>query len=188
MADETKRGVILYLAYSADGGTESSCGAKSNAGSVGIQLELFPVGNPSAVIFTNPKRNDLDHVLKVIERFAVKKILDLRDLPALNFERVSRNAFLDTLSKSRVEYLSFPALLGKEFEVDTISEFFHLIHTDAKPNWSDLVKNILEPLIRSGPTIVFTEAAPEVDEVAQEFAESLIRSNVRFSQVFANVH
>jgi len=186
MANKGDGRVVLYLAYSADVGS----GRPNHLahGPLGIQLELFPIGNPDAVIFTSPRRTDLAQILRMIERFTVKNILDLRDLPALNFDRVSRTHFLDALLKCRVEYRPFPVVLGTDFQADTISEFFHFIHENSRPNWVSVMKKCVEPLIQGGPTIVFTEGAPEVDEVAREFAETLVRSKISFRQVFASPH
>jgi hypothetical protein len=179
--------VLLYLAYSAETGSNHTLAARPHGASVGIQLDLFPTDKPDAVIFTNPKRTDFEQILEMIRRFTVKNILDLRDLPSLSFERISRERFLDAMTTCRVEYRPLQSILGKQFQVDTISDFFHAVHENAEPSWNTILKNCIEPLIRGGPTIVFTEAPPETDEVAHEFAVSLARSNIHFSQVFANV-
>jgi hypothetical protein len=176
----------LRLVYSATwvntGDTNS--GEKTQQSSNWSQLELFPSEKKDLVIFAHPERSTVHEILGYVIEKRIKHILDLRVLPVLSFDQISRDDFFSILESNHVDYIALQSFVRK-INRDSAQEFFDAICSNSVSEVLKLVRETFKELIEDGPTIVFTDSYPTQDPVVDDFRRSLVCSGIHFSPIFA---
>lgn len=145
------------------------------------QLELFPSSlKKDLLLFTQPKDSIFEFLAEQFNNNWVKCVIDIREAPYLSFNDISRTMFFDMLSAHGVLYINVHSFMRK-MHAQTVTQFFDLFETTSLAAAVDTLKEYLQPAIQNGPTIVFTDVAPEHDEIASKFASSLRKLNIKYS-------
>jgi len=186
MQKNDSRGSI-YLIYSSSRLTreEISDSELHEPDEVWGQLELFTSEKPDAVIIAQPDRLGFEGISQIIANGHARRIFDLREMPFISFGDETRERFLKVLERNKVEYFNIfklrHKLCDKEGQVGDIDT-------------SDLsfaqceVKKILKPMIETGPTVIFSDMDPAIDESVKKLLDLLSRSSIPYSPVFAESH
>lgn len=136
----------------------------------GTQLEMFEKQN--SVFFASVENLAFDDIQELFSRHNFHHILDLREVPFLNFGRSSRNAFFQLLVDRSADYLSLLSV-AMAHEKQSIHQLLDEHHTE-KEHLSDE----LSELIEHGPTLVFTALDRDKDLNANRFSDFLSKANI----------
>lgn len=149
-----------------------------------VQLDLFLTDKRDIFIYTKPCRTSFQRIHELINHCRPKHILDLRELPSLSFECVSRARFLDLLTSCGVEYHHLHNIAGERSKNHVITATLAILADDAL--FQSVLKPHMQRLLQHGPTIVFTDTAPESDQAARCLSKSLARADAQFSEVIVS--
>lgn len=139
------------------------------------QLEMF--GQPNAIYYAAVRDLALDDVKHLIEHYRFHHIVDLREVPYLNFGHSSRDAFFRYLQERAVDYLSlfsFASLHRKTSVYDLFNEGL------GEPRG---LGNELSEWIAHGPTLILISKDRENDVVANSFSRFLAESKISYSEI-----
>jgi hypothetical protein len=175
----------VYLVYSSSLQPRDEVGdsASNESNNVWGQLELFSSEKPDTVIITQPDRIGLDGISRIIINGHARRIFDLREMPFISFGNETRESFLDILERNKTEYYNVFKLFRKLCEKAGQVEHAKMDSLPFLPNCD--VKNVLKPMIESGPTVVFSDTDPAGDESVKKLLDLLSRSSIPYSPVFA---
>lgn len=173
--------IKIYLAYSSDKTQDSETLRNRKQWT---QLELFPSEKHDALIFTMVDNRNFEKVVELILDSKARYILDLRELPALNFERVSRSRFFEFLEQQHVTYTKIFSIFP-HIDAYTVTEIFDNALRGAGANALEAFHSSVRPLIEGGPTIVFTDTPPASDEHVTDLVDALQRAKVHFTTMVA---
>ena len=134
-----------------------------------IQYDMF--GSSNTLLYLEVKTLDISDIKDLISKFQVRHILDLRDVPYLNFGRSNRRSFFNFIDKKSVDYLSLISVASKVSK----SSINDLLEDDSS---FKIWKHELSNWIEHGPTLAFTDN--ENDSKFKSFTEQLSRSNIDF--------
>lgn len=154
--------------------SDSQKDAHNQAKESSAQFEMFAQDN--ALYFTSAKELLLDDVKELIEKHQFHHIVDLRDVPYLNFGKLSRDVFFRLLSDYAVEYLSLYSLASNQNK-NSINDLFH---DREKANH---FSKELSDWIKNGPTLVLINKKREQDSTAASFSKFLADSKIKYSEI-----
>jgi len=147
------------------------------------QLELFPnVEIKDLLIFIQPEEIDTFDMLSDYDTKMAATIIDIRELPFLSFNDLSREYFINYLKDNNVNYINIHRFM-REFNTDSVSAFFKLINNQLDVDDKKFVSliNVIKNSLSEGPTIVFTDSYPSTDMLASCFTKLLRKLDVSFS-------
>lgn len=177
----------IYLVYDAskihDGNATRALGSVNAFSREWKQLELLSDAKPDSLVFIRPDSGDIFQTLK---RLHVKHVVDMRDVPYLNFSTVNRHNFFDQLAEIYADYIGMHELMhkvgaasvaplfrdksqGREFAIDD----------------PDLVGDALSERIGDGPTAVFCDSNPKEDSKVGAFLDFLSKRKIKHAPVLA---
>ena len=174
----------IYLVFSASPTASSEMGESElhEPDQVWGQLELFASEKPDAVIIAQPDQLGFEGISRIIANGHARRIFDLREMPFISFDNEPRETFLSVLARNKVEYFNISKLRKKLCnEESSVGDFavsdLPLTHCE--------VNKILKPMIETGPTVIFSDTDPAVDESVKKLLELLSQSSISYSTVFA---
>jgi len=138
------------------------------------QLEMFE--QPNAICFVAARNLTFEDVKQLIERYRFHHIVDIRDVPYLNFGRSSRDVFFQYLSDRAVDYLSLFSLATSKRK-SSVNDLFD----DSASEYPDLTKELSDWILQ-GPTLVLTSKQHD-DDVATNFSKFLKKSEIGYSEI-----
>lgn len=173
----------MFLAYSADWPKKEDA---NRTGSVSAfsrqwkQLELFAVAGPDAVVFLRPDATDL---VTTLWKLHVKHIVDIRDVPYLTFDKLDRTGFFDALEDRSIDYVGVHEVLHAEHT----DSFVVLMQTKlgSEPSERDPVHEMLTKRIGNGPTAVFCDSDPKVDDKVGALLDFLVKRDIKHAPLLA---
>ncbi len=139
-----------------------------------VQYEMF--GSPNSVLFTEARNIDLSHIKDLIYKYHIHHILDLREVPYLNFGRSNRKAFFKYLYSASVDYLSLISVASKT-KKSSVNEFLK------DDDCSEFLSEEIAEWIENGPTLVLIGQEKEDDKLAKSFSSLLNRSKISYSEI-----
>ena len=170
-----KMGNRTFLRLVVDGGKPvnvdiSTCPPPS----VAIQLEMFK--RPDTLLFIETKDLDFEQIEYLLTTHHVRHVLDLREVPYLNFGRADRQGFFKILRNWTVDYLSLfsVATYQRKSSVKDLLE--------GEMEHVELINN-LRNWIEHGPTLVFTQQGREQDCAAKNLSNLLRKADIQFSEL-----
>ena len=165
---------IIRLVYSASSKVDKKAESEhASQDQIWGQLDLFTSEKPDTIIFAQPDQLGLNGIEKIVGKGHAKRIIDLRTMPFISFGNESRFSFLKVLSENHIEYLN----------IFNISKKIGDLNSDIE---NSEINKTLKPLIQSGPTIIFSESAPDQDKLVKRLLALLDKAEVTHSTVFAN--
>lgn len=175
----------IYLVYSSSSQPRDEVGdsVSNESNNVWGQLELFASEKPDMVIMAQPDRFGLDGISRIITNGHARRIFDLREMPFISFGNETRESFLNILERNKTEYYNVFKLFRKLCEKTGKAEHAEIDSLPFPPDCD--VKNVLKPMIESGPTVVFSDTDPAGDESVKKLLDLLSRSSIPYSPVFA---
>lgn len=186
MQKNDRRGSI-YLVYSSSLTAKNAMDSSESQEPDQIwgQLELFASEKPDAVIIAQPDQLGFEGISRIIANGRARRILDLREMPFISFDNETREAFLNVLEKNKVEYFNIfklrHKLCGKEDHVEYL-EMNDLSFVSCE------VETILKPMIETGPTVIFSDTDPAIDESVKKLLDLLSQSSIPYSTVYAETN
>ncbi|MEW8437490.1 MAG: hypothetical protein AB2689_04970 [Candidatus Thiodiazotropha taylori] len=173
-ADEDKHRAFLRLVI--DGGKRIDGRGKAEdvLSDENTQYEMF--GRPDSILFTEARNLGFSDIKYLIDKYHIHHILDLREVPYLNFGRSNRDNFFQYLQQTSVDYLSLVSVASqtKKPSVDD------LLKDDDS---SEMLSNELVTWIENGPTLVLISRGREHDVLAQSFSNLLNKSKITYSEI-----
>ncbi len=164
-----------FLRLVVDGGKKVGSRKVDNDQSVeNVQYEMF--GSPNSVLFTKARDIDLNHIKDLVYKYKVHHILDLREVPYLNFGRSNRKAFFKYLFSESVDYLSLISVASRT-KKSTVNEFLK------DDNCSELLSKEIAEWIENGPTLILIGKVKDDDVLAQSFSSLLNKSKISYSEI-----
>ena len=142
----------------------------------GPQFEMF--GSADSVLYTEVRKLCFNNIKSLIHQYHIHHILDLREVPYLNFGNSNRDVFFQYLSSNSVAYLSFVSVASQKKKT-SISELFKDDST------SNILVDELIDWIGKGPTLIFINVEREKDYLAKNFSKLLEKSDISFSEIIA---
>lgn len=138
------------------------------------QLEMFK--RPDALLFMETQGLDFAQIEHLLTTHHIRHILDLREVPYLNFGRADRQGFFKILRNWAVDYLSLfsVATYQRKSSVKDLLE--------GEGEHAELVNN-LRKWIEQGPTLVLTQQEREQDCAAKNLSELLRKADIHFSEL-----
>lgn len=183
MQTNDRRGLI-HLVYSSARESDEICNSElQRPDQAWGQLELFTSEKPNAMIFTQPDRLGFEGIVQLVAMGHARRIFDLREMPFISFSNETRESFLRVLTKSRVEYFNIFKLRHKLGEKDGDAE--HIEENGLSFEQSE-IKRVLKPMIETGPTVVFSDSAPDEDKAVKRLLELLSQAEIPYSPVYAD--
>lgn len=140
----------------------------------GTQLEMFEKHN--SVFFASVENLAFDDIQELFSRHNFHHILDLREVPYLNFGRSNRSAFFQLLVDRSADYLSLLSV-AMAHEKQSIHQLLDEQHTNRKHLSDELAE-----LIEHGPTLVFTALDRHKDQNANRFSNFLLKANINHTE------
>lgn len=180
--DNRRRSIYLVYSSSTKVTNDAPHSVQMEPEKVWGQLELFSSEKPSVVIIAQPDRLGFEGIARIIVKGHARRIIDLRGMPFISFDNESRERFLNVLEKNQVEYLNIFKLrktLGEPVRTADDAENNDFNFTKSK------VETYLKPMIEAGPTVVFSDTDPAVDEVVKQLLDSLSQAETQYSTVYA---
>jgi hypothetical protein len=139
-----------------------------------VQYEMF--GSSNSVLFTEARNIDLSQIKDLIYKYHIHHIVDLREVPYLNFGRSNRKAFFKCLYSASVDYLSLISVASKT-KKSSVNEFLK------DHDCSELLSEEIGEWIENGPTLVFIGQEKEDDNLAKSFSSLLNKSKISYSEI-----
>lgn len=146
-----------------------------------MQLDLFPSeGKLDSVIFVNPIESTFTELLDRVNKLKPNNIIDIREIPNLSFNDVSREKFFHVLDEYDIHYLNFHKYM-RVFHANSIRKVFESFEVKELEEIAKGIELSIKNLIEHGPTLVFTDTLPSDDVYVSKFTKALKRSNAKFS-------
>ena len=138
------------------------------------QFEMF--GRADSLVFTEVRNLCLTDIKDIVSRHHIHHILDLREVPYLNFGRSNRDSFFQYLHCNSVDYLSLISVASQSRKpsVDELLE---------DESSSEALATELIKWIGKGPTLVLINRGRESDQAAISLSRLLAKSNINFTEV-----
>lgn len=170
--DKKKHHSVLRLVV--DGGNRIDLIKKRTGTPEYSQYEMFACSN--AILYVDVKDVDFSEIKKIVTRHSIHHILDLREVPYLNFGRSSRDSFFLWLSCHSVDYLSMVSVAA-QLNKSSVEE---LLDDDACV--TDL-NNDLSVWLGNGPTLIFLGQSRDHDPLVARFTSFLKKTDVNYSEL-----
>ncbi len=139
------------------------------------QFEMF--GQPNSIYFVTARDLDLDNIKNLIDLHHFHHIIDLREVPYLNFGTSSRDIFFNLIAKYSVDYLSLFSLASSHKQTSV----YDLLNK-AISNSHD-ISHELSKWLENGPTLALITKERKVDTVAKSFSKFLVASKITLSEI-----
>lgn len=138
------------------------------------QFEMF--GRPDSILFTEVRNLGFSDITNLIDKYHIHHILDLREVPYLNFGRSNRDGFFRYLQRSSVDYLSLVSVASQS-KMPSVDELLDNYFS------SEMLTNELVTWIGDGPTLILICRGREHDPLAKSFYSLLKKSKITFSEI-----
>lgn len=146
-----------------------------------IQMDLFPqAGKDDALFFIHPNDSNIDDIIGFIDDIMVHHIIDIREAPFLSFDGITREFFLGTLESQKITYSSLYGAMYANDMRSMIGLFQEMTGNSASQGMQQLL-NKIKDMVKSGPSIVFTDKPPSSDPIARNFSVTLSQLKISHS-------
>lgn len=147
------------------------------------QLELFALKKPETVVFVRPDESGFDDLVLAIKRVGVRHIVDIRDVPYLNFSGGTRDRFFEALATLQIDYQGVHPLIHEE-GLESLSSLLDQ-SKDAETKSERALDSFLKTRISRGPTMVFCDLSPREDLKVGSLLDFFSKKRYEYAPVLA---